>query len=95
MWKGEGTWCHHFAQCSASQNAETPRFAAKRGLIRKAAKGEAERAHLKSTSQKSKGLRGWDIYGITNKEAGPAKAWGAWGKGLEKSAVIMALLRCN
>ena len=69
----------HFSGGTASQNAESPRLEA--GFTPKAAKRRNRRTNLKSTSQKA---RGWVIYGMTNKEAGKAEAWGEWRKVIGK-----------
>ena len=57
-------------------NAEMQRFAAKRGLTLKAAKGGGELvSDLSSPRQGASG-----ILGIKNKEGGRPETWGAWGK---------------
>ena len=65
-----------FARCTASRNAE--RFAAKRGVIRKADMQADGRPNLKYSSLKP---RGWSIYEVKNKEAGRSEARRVWGKG--------------
>ena len=80
------------ARCAASQDAEAPRPAAKRGFTHKAAKRGDGRTNLKHASRKA---RGWGIYGMRNKEARAVEGRGAWGEVIGKRCGTEVLRRRN
>ena len=64
----------------SSQNAERPRFAAKRKERVYSQGSQARRQENKSQVRFPGGQRAGGIYGLRNKAAGHSEAWRAWGK---------------